>query len=72
VTPLVSIRAALSDPNLLGNALRGDSWLTWRAKALKELERGWQKAMDKIAERAGRSKGPSMRRITPSPLGSAF
>ena len=25
--------------------------------AMKELERGWQRAMDKIAERAGRTKG---------------
>ena len=36
--------------------------------AMKEVERAWQRAMDKIAERAGRSKGPSMRRIVPSPL----
>lgn len=28
--PLVSIREALSDPNLLGTALEGDSWLPWR------------------------------------------
>jgi len=34
-------------------------------KAMKEADAGWQRAMDKIAERAGRSKGPNMRRITP-------
>jgi hypothetical protein len=31
-------------------------------KALKEAEHGWQKAMDKIAERAGLTKGPVTRR----------
>jgi hypothetical protein len=30
-------------------------------KALKEAEVGWERAMDKIAERAGRTKGPNMR-----------
>jgi hypothetical protein len=29
-------------------------------KAMKEVERGWQKAIDKIAERAGRINGPRM------------
>ncbi len=29
--PLVPLRQALDDPNLLGNALQGSSWLTWRA-----------------------------------------
>jgi hypothetical protein len=31
-------------------------------KALKEVERAWQRAMDKIAERAGLSKSPDIRR----------
>jgi hypothetical protein len=31
-------------------------------KAVKELEQGWQKAIDKIAERAGLTKGPGVRR----------
>jgi hypothetical protein len=30
-------------------------------KALKEVERAWQRAMDKIAERAGLSKSPGVR-----------
>jgi len=29
-------------------------------KALKDVERGWQRAMDKIAERAGRTTVPNM------------
>ena len=33
-------------------------------KAIKELEQGWQKGMDKIAERTGRTKGPDMRRYS--------
>ncbi|WP_194943583.1 hypothetical protein [Brevundimonas sp. SPF441] len=28
--PLVSMREALTDPNLLGGAIEGDSWLPWR------------------------------------------
>jgi hypothetical protein len=31
-------------------------------KAVKELEQGWHKAIDEIAERAGRAKGPDTRR----------
>jgi hypothetical protein len=30
-------------------------------KAMKELERAWQRAMDKIAERASLSKSPGIR-----------
>ena len=30
-------------------------------KAMKETERGWQRAMDKIAERASLTKGPDTR-----------
>ena len=40
-------------------------------KAMKEAEAGWQKAIDKIAERASLTKSPGMRRNS-SPLGSAF
>ena len=36
-------------------------------KAIKELERGWQRAMDWIAERAGLTKAPDPRRSR-SPL----
>ena len=28
--PRISLREALSDPNLLGSALAGDSWKAWR------------------------------------------
>jgi hypothetical protein len=31
-------------------------------KAMNEAEAGWQKAMDKIVERAGRTKGADIRR----------
>jgi hypothetical protein len=31
-------------------------------KALKQAEVGWERAMNKIAERAGRAKGPELRR----------
>jgi hypothetical protein len=29
--PRVTLREALSDPNLLGTAIAGDSWTSWRA-----------------------------------------
>jgi hypothetical protein len=29
--PRVTFREALSDPNLLGTAIAGDSWTSWRA-----------------------------------------
>ena len=29
--PRVTLREALSDPNLLGTAIAGDSWRSWRA-----------------------------------------
>ena len=31
-------------------------------KAMKEAEQGWRRAIDKIAERTGRTTGPNMRR----------
>lgn len=31
-------------------------------KAIKELEEGWNKGIDKLAERTGRTTGPNMRR----------
>ena len=31
-------------------------------KAMKEAEQGWQRAIDKIAERAGRTRSPDTRR----------
>ena len=37
-------------------------------KAMKELEQGWRKAIDKIAERASLTKGPNMRRYSTGPL----
>jgi hypothetical protein len=30
VTPSISLRKALADPQLLGSVLTGDSWLSWR------------------------------------------
>jgi len=33
--------------------------------AMKELERGWPRAMEKIAERASLTKGPDTRRNPP-------
>jgi hypothetical protein len=40
--PRVPLREALSDPNLLGTAIAGDSWRSWRTpmgEALGEDER---------------------------------
>jgi hypothetical protein len=41
----VSLRKALSDPKLLGNALAGDRWLAWRVlliAAAGETQQLWQ------------------------------
>jgi uncharacterized membrane-anchored protein YjiN (DUF445 family) len=37
-------------------------------KAMKEVEQGWQRAMDKIAERAARTKGSRYPAMVASPL----
>ena len=37
MTPAISLRAALDDPQLLGNALAGPSWATWRAMLLAAM-----------------------------------
>jgi hypothetical protein len=36
VKPTVSMRKALSDPQLLGNALKGESWKPWRTLLIAE------------------------------------
>jgi hypothetical protein len=37
MTPLVPMREALTDPNLLGNALPGDSWRLWRVMLIAAM-----------------------------------
>jgi len=53
--PLISMREALSDPQLLGNALSGDCWRAWRilliaamGEALDEDERA---IFDRLTDR---------------------
>ena len=60
--PTVSLRRALSDPNLLGYALSGDSWAPWRTlliasmgEELTEVERVTFKAI------TGREREPLQR-----------
>ncbi len=40
MTPLVSLRESLADPNLLGDALAGDSWSVWRALLIAAMGEG--------------------------------
>jgi hypothetical protein len=62
VTPLVSLREALSDPQLLGTTLAGDSWRAWRVlltaacgEALTDDERTL------FAQLTGREREPGKR-----------
>jgi hypothetical protein len=58
-----AVELALAKRNSLGDVspeIARDSEAT--LKAMKELEQGWQKGIDKIAERAGLTKRPEMRR----------
>lgn len=38
--PLVTMREALADPNLLGGAIPGDSWLPWRTLLIAAMGEG--------------------------------
>ena len=38
--PRVSLREALSDPNLLGTAIAGDSWRSWRVLLIAAMGEG--------------------------------
>ena len=53
--PLVSIREALEDPNLLGTALEGPTWHAWRSLLIaamgEPLKPGEMEAFTKITGR---------------------
>jgi hypothetical protein len=62
MNPRVPLREALSDPNLLGTAIGGDSWSSWRTlliaamgEALREDER------DIFSQLTGREQEPLQR-----------
>src|SRR5258705_8446898 len=61
--PRVPLRAALSDPNLLGTAIAGDSWRSWRALLIaamgEELGGGEREIFSKLP---GRGREP-LRRV---------
>jgi hypothetical protein len=57
--PLISMRRALEDPDIMGRAFAGDSWLAWRALAIasngEELSRRERAA---FTELTGRPREP--------------
>ncbi|RPI40365.1 MAG: hypothetical protein EHM67_09470 [Hyphomicrobiaceae bacterium] len=58
-----AVKLAMAKRNFEGHTsheIARDSEAT--LKAMKELEQGWQKGIDKIAERPGLTKRPDMRR----------
>ena len=60
--PRVPLRAALSDPNLLGTAIAGDSWRSWRALLIaamgEELSEDEREIFTKLT---GREREPLQR-----------
>jgi hypothetical protein len=60
--PIVTMRAALSDPDLLGSVLAGDSWLPWRALLLAALgERLTDEEREAFTRLTGREREPLSR-----------
>ena len=53
--PRVPLREALSDPNLLGTAIAGDSWSSWRTLLIaamgEELREGERKIFSQLTGR---------------------
>ena len=67
--PRVPLREALSDPNLLGTAIAGDSWRSWRTlliaamgEELREDEREIFSQADRPRARAAATCRPVRRR----------
>ena len=60
--PRVALREALSDPNLLGTAIAGDSWRSWRALLIaamgEELSEDEREIFTKLT---GREREPLQR-----------
>ena len=60
--PRVALREALSDPNLLGTAIAGDSWRSWRALLIaamgEELNEDEREIFTKLT---GREREPLQR-----------
>lgn len=60
--PLVTFRKAIEDPNLLGGALEGTSWLTWRALLLAMMgEPLTPEELEAYQSRTGRRTPPTKR-----------
>jgi hypothetical protein len=60
--PAISLRRALSDPNLLGRALEGDSWRTWRVLLIASMgERLTDDERAIFAQFTGRDNEPGQR-----------
>jgi hypothetical protein len=62
LTATVSLRAALSDDNLLGRSLEGDSWTAWRVLLISMMGESLTAAERKLFQQlTGREREPGRR-----------
>ena len=60
--PRVPLREALSDPNLLGTAIAGDSWRSWRALLIAAMgEELGEDEREIFSQLTGREREPLQR-----------
>ena len=60
--PRVPLREALSDPNLLGTAIAGDSWSSWRTLLIAAMGEGLHQNERAIfSQLTGREQEPLQR-----------
>ena len=60
--PQTSLRAALADPNLLGTALGGDTWIAWRSLLLAAMgEELLPGELEHFRKLTGRDEPPDQR-----------
>ena len=66
--PRVSLREALSDPNLLGTAIAGDSWRSWRILLIAAMgEELSEDEREIFTQLTGREREPLQRSISLPP-----
>jgi hypothetical protein len=58
MTPMHSMRASLTDPELLGHVLTGDSWYSWRVLLIAAGEELTEDERKEFARLTGRDHEP--------------
>ena len=59
--PRVALREALSDPNLLGTAIAGDSWGSWRTLLIAAMGEALRDEREIFTKLTGRVREPLQR-----------